>query len=408
MTPVSDPSNTIHPKKSRLKFIDMARSLAILMMLEGHFTGAALSKEYRDGTYWLFEAWYKVHGLTAPLFFTVSGVIFAYLLVSKDSSELKFWENIRVRKGLRRILQLIFWGYFVKLNISAIIESSQEGNKINLDSLYGFHVLQCIGVSLLLVILIYRIYKWLRFGQLYWYYLIAGTTVFVLLSILLQYIATDVQLVQEGVRESNHYWPQGAPRFIQNIFYGPYWQFSIVRMSGFTLFGAMIGVLVHHNEDKVKEWWFGLTFIILGTLVAIFAQNILELIDQLLQAMGLIENEFLSLTAVLVSRLGQVVGILGVIILIDKLFKVNAPLFLKIGQTTFPIFVLHVIILYGGIFGYGLKPEVFDRNLSPWFAILISASAIGLFALFVHYIDPFTRAYNQVVYTLRLKKRPKD
>ena len=45
-------------KKPRLKFIDMARSIAILMMLEGHFTGAALDWKYRDTDYILFKGWH--------------------------------------------------------------------------------------------------------------------------------------------------------------------------------------------------------------------------------------------------------------------------------------------------------------------------------------------------------------
>ncbi|MEY3438366.1 MAG: hypothetical protein RL265_951, partial [Bacteroidota bacterium] len=44
-------------KKPRLKFIDMARSIAILLMLEGHFTGSALSNEYKSSEYFLYTVW---------------------------------------------------------------------------------------------------------------------------------------------------------------------------------------------------------------------------------------------------------------------------------------------------------------------------------------------------------------
>ena len=33
--------------KSRLQFIDMARSIAIILMLEGHFVDTTLGKQYR-------------------------------------------------------------------------------------------------------------------------------------------------------------------------------------------------------------------------------------------------------------------------------------------------------------------------------------------------------------------------
>jgi uncharacterized membrane protein len=38
---MSESVATVPEKRPRLKFIDMSRSLAILLMLEGHFTGAA-------------------------------------------------------------------------------------------------------------------------------------------------------------------------------------------------------------------------------------------------------------------------------------------------------------------------------------------------------------------------------
>lgn len=79
----------------------MARSLAILLMLEGHFTGAALAAEYRDHSNLLFETWYFIHGLTSPLFFTVTGLVFVYLLTAEKSPSVNFWQNDRVKKGLK-------------------------------------------------------------------------------------------------------------------------------------------------------------------------------------------------------------------------------------------------------------------------------------------------------------------
>lgn len=392
--------------KPRLKFIDMARSVAILMMLEGHFTGAALAWEYRDYKYPLFEVWHLIHGLTSPLFFTVTGLIFTYLLVGRDTRELKFWENIRVRKGFRRIGQLLFWGYFIQLNLWTIAKSIYYGTEFYMDWFYAFHVLQSIAFGLLIVILVYRIYKWINLGSLHWYYLIMGIIIFVCYGIMKSYIVIDQRLVEEGVRTTNQFWPKGAPAFIQNMFYGPYSDFSFVRMAGYTIFGAMMGVIVRKNEMNVKKWWFGTLFIVCGLLVAIFAREVLEFIDEQVILLGWSDKATLWYCSTSLSRFGQVVVLLGIIILIDKFFTVKAPLFLKIGQTTFPVYVVHVIILYGGVFGFGLKPDVFDRDLSPYAAIAISATAIAVFTIMVKYIEPLTMIYNRVVYALRLKKRP--
>lgn len=73
--------NLQKPKSNgRLAFIDLARSIAIFMMLEGHITGELLSSQYRAENSAFYQLWRQVHGYTSPLFFTISGLVFAYLL----------------------------------------------------------------------------------------------------------------------------------------------------------------------------------------------------------------------------------------------------------------------------------------------------------------------------------------
>ena len=67
----------------RLWFIDAARSIAIIMMLQGHFISltledytekaAGISLNGTSGNL-LFDAWFFLRGLTAPLFFFIVGV----------------------------------------------------------------------------------------------------------------------------------------------------------------------------------------------------------------------------------------------------------------------------------------------------------------------------------------------
>lgn len=384
----------------------MARSFAILLMLEGHFTGATLGNEYRDYQYPLYKFWHLLHGLTSPLFFTVTGLIFVYLLIGKEN--IPFNQNIRVRKGIKRISQLIFWGYFIQLNLWTIGKSIYYGTQFYLDWFFAFHVLQSIGFGLAIVILIYRIYRWINKGPIYLYYLIGGATMFVFYGMMKAYIIADEKMIAEGLQQTRNYWPHGAPAVIQNMFYGPYSDFSFVRMSGYTILGGALGALIKINEHNVRKLWFCITVILSGLLLAIMAKPILIHIDTFIEWIGLTENGTLWYNATSISRFGQVVVLIGILMLVDKYIDVKAPLFLKIGQTTFPVYVVHVIILYGGIFGFGLKPYVFDRNLSPYAAIAISATAIAFFAVMVKYIEPLEKIYDSVLIFLRIKKRKQD
>jgi hypothetical protein len=403
----SKPVVTPEPK-SRLKFIDMARSIAILMMLEGHFTGSALAWKYRDSSeYILFKGWHLLHGLTSPLFFTVTGIIFVYLLMG-SKQDVPFWQNTRVRKGGRRVLQLLFWGYFIQLNLWVIGKSIYYGTEFHMDWFYAFHVLQSIAIGLFFVISIYGVYRLFKIGKLYWYYLIAGMIMLFFYSIMKQHIRLDEALLESGVATNPSYWPSGAPKFVQNMFYGQFSTFSFVRMSFFTIFGGMLGAIIRTYEHKVREWWFGVAVISAGLIISIFVRYLFVFIDDMSEFFGLTAHGVFELNSTSMSRFGQVVVLIGILMLIDRSFKIKAPLFLKIGQTTFPIYVVHVIILYGGLFGFGLTPNAFDRDLSPYAAVAISTSAIAFFVVMVKYIDPLTKIYNSVMYTIRVKKRPQQ
>lgn len=389
--------------KPRLKFIDMARSIAILMMLEGHFTGAALGEEYQSNTYLLYSIWHNIHGLTSPLFFTVTGVIFVYLLSADNSPN--YFENQRVKKGYRRVLQLIFWGYFIQLNLWTIAKAIYYQTAPRFDWLYAFHVLQSIGVGILFLLIIYGIYKWLNVGKLYWYYLIGALILFFAYSLLKNYEDADKLACPDLVNCARNYYPTWAPRFIQNMFYGQYSDFSFVRFSGYTILGGMVGNIIRINEQNARKWWFGTAFIAVGLTLVFFIQSWFHAFDSFTEWIKLTQKGVYELNSTSIIRFGQVLIVLGILMLIDSRFKVKAPLFLKLGQNTLPIYIVHVLILYGGIFGFGLKPLAFDENLPPYAAVAVSITAILFFILMVKYIEPLERYYDAFMNRISFRKK---
>ena len=88
----------------RLYFIDIIRAFAILMMLQGHFINTLLADSYKDINAIPYAVWSYFRGITAPTFFTISGLIFTYLLLrAKEKGE----DKQRMRKGIIRGLFLI-------------------------------------------------------------------------------------------------------------------------------------------------------------------------------------------------------------------------------------------------------------------------------------------------------------
>ena len=103
-------------KTNRLFFIDAVRAFAILMMLQGHFVDTLLNPIYRDEANIAYQIWSYFRGITAPTFFTISGLVFLYLLLkAKDKGD----DQSRIKKGLYRGLLLIAIGYALRVNILA-------------------------------------------------------------------------------------------------------------------------------------------------------------------------------------------------------------------------------------------------------------------------------------------------
>lgn len=346
----------IQKPKVRLKFIDMARSIAILLMLEGHFVDDSLALVYRDPDNPVFATWSYIRGFTAAVFLTVTGLIFVYLLLKNRA--VPYFKNIRVKKGYKRVVELLFWGFVVQY--------------------YAFHVLECIAIGILTILVIYGLYKIIRFIPLWIYFFVAGFTIF---SLYLYF--RDLP--------SGQPWPEGAWRYIQNAFHGPKNRtiFPVVPWVAYTMFGAMLGALIHDFHDHVKKWYFAGTTFLIGALIYWFPKDILRGVDSIAALItGKHQMHFVYLDWLYI-KLGMVLMILSSLMTIDRLLGdriKDTSLFLKVGQNTLTIYVLHMMVLYGSVIGIGIN-DYCHKKLGPWEVTIGAILFIATFVLLVKYLD---------------------
>lgn len=335
-------------QKTRLYFIDIARSIAILLMLEGHFVDNALMDVYRDTNNDIYNAWLFVRGFTSPIFLTITGIVFTYLLIGNN--HLEYFKNNRIKKGYKRVVELLFWGYVVQV--------------------YAFHVLQCIGIGILSILILYGIYKAVKIIPLWVYFFFAGTIIF-----------SSYIVISSWPKE--YYWPESAPIFIQNMFHGKYSIFPILPRMGYTMYGAMIGVILYTYKSKVKEWSFILSVFLIGAFLYFFLKDLLLILD------GIFAHPIYHLYKVdwLYECLGMVLIILSILIALEKFIGELKPnLFLKIGQNTLTIYILHMVLLYGSITGFGIN-RVIHKNLTPWQIVPATICFILFFVILIYYLD---------------------
>ena len=234
---MSETTEIAQQPKIRLRFIDMARSVAILLMLEGHFVDDALHPMYRDPDNAIYSTWLFIRGFTAPVFLTVTGLIFVYLLLK--NRDYSFRDNIRVKKGFKRVVELFFWGYIVQY--------------------YAFHVLECIATGIFTILVIYGLYKLIRVIPLWIYFFVMGVLAFSL------YPSLEEMPNGMGI-------PENSWRWFIDLFHDldsrtPKVLFPTAPFVGYTMFGAMIGALLHDFHGHVKKFYFPLTFTLVGALL---------------------------------------------------------------------------------------------------------------------------------------------
>ncbi|MGN7514023.1 MAG: heparan-alpha-glucosaminide N-acetyltransferase domain-containing protein [Allomuricauda sp.] len=345
--------NQMTAKSNRLFFIDAMRAWAILMMLQGHFIDGLLDPVFRDSSNTIYNIWLYFRGITAPVFFTVSGFIFTYLLIRVPQTGI---ENPRVSKGIRRGLQLLAIGYLLRLNFGGLLKGQIY------SGFYLIDVLHCIGLSIL--------------GLIGIYVLTAKKKKYVFPTVLV--IVTMVLFLFERVYKD---WSFAfLPDFLANYFTKANGSvFTIVPWFGYATIGAFISVLFTRFKNYKYLYPAAIsTALVIGYL----------LIYQSSAAFAVWYDwtgfEFLKLILsnnYLFIRLGNVFVVFAVFMVLRQLMTNKTVL--KIGASTLSIYVIHFIILYGSFTGLGLY-RFFNRSLSPEivipgaFAFMVACTFLAL------------------------------
>ena len=340
--------------KNRLYFIDIVRAFAILMMLQGHFIDTLLDNSYRNLDADIYKTWSFFRGITAPIFFTISGLIFSYLLLK--SSE-KGEQNARLKKGILRGTYLIAIGYFLRISFpnwfSGVVSSS----------LYAVDVLHCIGMSLIVTVCIFFLCnkKTLLFSIIM---PLMGMFIFVLEPLYRSLDIADIPiLIHNYISKKN-----GSV-------------FNIIPWYGFTSFGSFIATLFYWNIDKKHFKTITISsFICIGLILILYSSDIL-LMGYNITKMAVWKDA--ANYNYLFSKLGYVLLYFAFFYGLERYLK--HPFILRIGKKTLSLYVIHFIILYGSFFDIGLKK--IGKTLTP-IPVAIGAFLFILLTIFVSFNYP--------------------
>ena len=309
--------------------------------------------------------------------------MFSYLL-TKEQWGIAFWKNPRIKKGLKRVVELLLWGYLLQFHFRNFIICQWEGSDFNSDWFMAFHVLQSIAVALFLLMFFYALSTLTRI-PFYIVAAMAGVMIFGLNGIQETYIRAQKALLASGSIQHMDYWPSHAPRWLQNMFFGMYSEFAFLRFSGYALIGGALGHFIRINQRHVLSFTFGFTLFALGYVLKRDVYFLLEWIDLQLMDWGIQSHANQMANKDSLIGLSMVLCLLGLLVILNRLVKIPNNLFLKMGQNTFPIYIIHVMLIYEGLLGIGLPLEQYKDFLSPVQSWAISLFIVSWFFVLIAY-----------------------
>lgn len=352
---------------TRLYFIDAVRAFAILMMLQGHFIDTLLDPVYRVDTSTVYNIWSYFRGITAPTFFTISGLVFTYLLLRAKA---KGNDRERIKKGLFRGVLLIVIGYSLRINIVSWLQGHFNSYFLVVD------VLQCIGLSLIILICLYTLFS--RYSYIF------STILFCIgcMCFLTEPLYRNLDITNMPLAIANYLTKANGSVF------------TILPWFGYSAFGAFLATVFfrHAHRSKFKVFTI-ITFFVVGIFLIEFSTGFLFKLYQLTKIELIYQCADYNY---LFIRMGNVLVLFGVFYTFENFLKQS--IIARIGEKTLSMYVIHFIILYGSYTGVGLK-RFFNQSLSPAEAIIGAV----LFVLVVCFISFYYARTNHFVYSLGRK-----
>jgi uncharacterized membrane protein YcfT len=126
--------NGVSDSKDRISWVDVARGIAVLWMIETHVCNAFLADSLKQTPF--FARLNYLNGLVAPTFLTVSGYLLGLAILRKRGVfPSRFW---------LRLLGIFGWGYALHFPVQSLLSGDWSSA---LSSGCVVDVLQCLAVS---------------------------------------------------------------------------------------------------------------------------------------------------------------------------------------------------------------------------------------------------------------------
>ncbi len=328
-------------KGERFLFIDLFRGLAIIKMIEGHVFRALLIP-----TSSFFKSYFInfLDGLTGPIFLFISGVSFSIVLRRHKEDFLSLNKKFFTR--IRRILFIIFVGYWLHLPFFSLRKTLSSSEDMMREFLKA-DILQCIGVSLLLLQFLFLIFR--KESIFNWVVFMMGILILFSTPFVLNY---DFPIFPLGIESYFKQYP------ISKDYLSPY---PIFHWSAYLLFGYLTASIFFSLNEKNKGKSFLLALAMMGILLYFAGSKTENFFSKIY---GTSFDFWYGSPNIFFMRLGVLFIIFTFLYFFERLFVPIAGPIKTLGIESLHAYWLHLVILFGSVLPIPTLLKIFSNKLS--------------------------------------------
>jgi len=293
----------------RFKFLDLLKAYAVIMMIQGHTLSAVLEPQGKQTI--IYQFLHILRGLTAPAFLIASGCGLAFSICRKKNLK---WQDI-LKKRIIRILPILIAGYFLHLPRFSLYQLLTQTSKEEIAQFFQCDILQTIGWTILILQIVLIFIKEKR--------IIISLSVIGVLLILYFTPAVNNSI--------------SSPNFLSQLLTTKFGSgFPLFPFSAYLIFGLVLGLVFNEFYTRTGIRQLNLLIFISGIIFFVFSfLTRFENFNLFYLRTGLLLM-LISLFLLFEGKTGRILGF-----------------FVLIGQESFLIYIVHLMIVYGSVLNKG-------------------------------------------------------
>jgi uncharacterized membrane protein len=337
----------------RVIFIDLARALAVVLMISGHTSSALLSASYRSSEW--FNVWQFQRGLTSALFLLLSGFAFSVATSRHWSSHVN--PSATVVKRLRRFGLFVLLGYSLHFPVRHFSElPGASGTQWR--AFLAVDVLQLIGVTFMFIQLLVMVVRTRR-----------------MFTVAVFGVSALLVALAPSVWRTN--WSESLPLFLSSYLSSSTGsQFPLFPWAAFVLLGAGIGQLFAHWGAASLRTFANWGMLLPGGVLVAIASNM-----RIGPAAAVGLDDWTWIPGQILLRTGVCLAVLGVVAHISYRIKQLPHVFGAVAQESLVVYFVHLCVVYGSVWNRGLYQFYGEALSLPTTLLFVAAVVLPMIAL---------------------------